>query len=40
LVLGLTMTLVAYWIQSFFNISVIAVAPVYWVVLGWWGRNE
>ncbi|MEY2898479.1 MAG: hypothetical protein RL138_532 [Bacteroidota bacterium] len=39
LVLGLTMTLVAYWIQSFFNISVIAVAPVYWVVLGWWGRK-
>ena len=38
LVLGLTMTLLAYWIQAFFNISVIAVAPVYWIILGWWGK--
>jgi putative inorganic carbon (HCO3(-)) transporter len=28
------MALIGYLIQAFFNISVIAVAPVYWILLG------
>lgn len=30
----LLLTIIAYLIQAFFNISVIAVAPIYWIVLG------
>ena len=30
----LLLTVLAYLIQAFFNISVIAVAPIYWILLG------
>ncbi|MFM7566568.1 MAG: O-antigen ligase family protein [Flavobacteriales bacterium] len=32
--LGLCLAIVAYGVQSLFNISVIAVAPVFWILLG------
>jgi putative inorganic carbon (HCO3(-)) transporter len=30
----LLLTILAYLVQAFFNISVIAVAPIYWILLG------
>lgn len=32
--LALTLVIIAYFIQSLFNISVIAVAPIFWILLG------
>ena len=33
-ILGMLLTLAMHLIQAQFNISVIAVSPVYWIILG------
>jgi hypothetical protein len=34
MILALFLSIIAYGVQSLFNISVIAVAPVFWIMLG------
>lgn len=36
----LAFTIIAYLLQSLFNISVIAVAPLFWILLGVFAQNE